>query len=129
MAIACDGDNKITLTTIVNETNLKTDKTSDVGSTKISTGTTGERDGAPAAGYFRFNSTDTSFEGYNGTNWGSVGGGATGGGIDDVFYENAQIMTVDYTLTANKHAMSAGPISIDTGITLTVPDGAVWTIV
>ena len=129
MAIACDGDNKITLTTIVNETNLKTDKTSDVGSTKISTGTTGERDGVPSAGYFRFNSTLTSFEGHDGTNWGSVGGGATGGGIDDVFYENAQTMTTDYSLTTNKNAMSAGPIEIDTGITLTIPDGSVWTVV
>lgn len=53
----------------------------------------------------------------------------TGGGANDVFYENAQIVTTNYTLTAGKNAMSAGPIIINGGVVVTVPSGATWTIV
>jgi len=98
------------------------------GAADIPVGTTGERPAA-STGYFRFNTSLTKFEGYNGTAWGAVGGGATGGGSDDIFVENGQTVTTNYTLTANKNAMSAGPISINSGITVTVPSGAVWTIV
>ena len=60
--------------------------------------------------------------------WGTAGG-ATGGGTDDVFYENAQTVTTNYTLTTNKNAMSAGPITINSGVTVTVPSGQSWVIV
>lgn len=98
------------------------------GAADIPVGTTGERPAA-STGYFRFNTSLTKFEGYNGTAWGAVGGGATGGGSDDIFVENGQTVTTNYTLTAGKNAMSAGPITINAGITVTVPSGAVWTIV
>jgi len=58
-----------------------------------------------------------------------IRGGATGGGTDDVFYENAQTVTENYTITTNKNAMTAGPVSIDSGVTVTVPSGSVWTVV
>lgn len=60
--------------------------------------------------------------------WGTAGG-ATGGGTDDVFYENAQTVTTNYTLTTNKNAMSAGPITIQSGATVTIPSGQTWVIV
>lgn len=60
--------------------------------------------------------------------WGSVGGGATGAGSDDVFYENSQIITSSYTITATKSAMSTGPITINSGIIVTVPTGSRWVI-
>ena len=103
--------------------------TTTTGSVMITAGTTAERDGSPATGYFRFNSTLSKFEGYNGSAWGSVGGGATGGGSDDIFMENGQTVTTNYTLTTGKNALSAGPLSINSGITVTVPSGQVWTIV
>ena len=53
----------------------------------------------------------------------------TGGGTDKVFYENDQTVTASYTLTTNKNAMSAGPITINSGITVTVPSGSSWVIV
>ena len=56
-------------------------------------------------------------------------GGATGGGRDQVFIENDQNVTTDYTITAGKNAVSAGPITIDDGVTVTVPDGSVLTVV
>jgi hypothetical protein len=46
------------------------------GSEILPTGTTAERDVSPSAGFLRFNTTSTEFEGYNGTAWSSVGGSA-----------------------------------------------------
>jgi hypothetical protein len=98
------------------------------GSAIIPTGDESERDGSPSAGYFRFNTDVSKFEGYNGTSWGSVGGGATGGGSDAVFIENDQTVTTDYTIAADKNAMSTGPIEVDDGVTVTVSSGARWVI-
>lgn len=58
-----------------------------------------------------------------------VGGGATGGGSDEVFYENGQTVTTNYTITNNKNAMSAGPITVNSGVTVTVGSGEAWTVV
>ena len=49
--------------------------------------------------------------------------------IDDIFYENSTTVSSDYTLTTGKNAMSAGPITIGSGITVTVPSGSTWTVV
>lgn len=59
----------------------------------------------------------------------SSSAGASGAGGDAVFYENDQSVNNDYTLTANKNAMSAGAITIENGVTVTVPSGATWSIV
>ena len=56
-------------------------------------------------------------------------GGATGGGEDKIFYENDVTVTTDYELSADTNAMSAGPILINNGVTVTVPAGQFWTIV
>ena len=102
--------------------------TATTGSAIIPNGTTGQRDGSPAAGYFRYNSTVGKFEGYNGTAWGSVGGGATGAGGDEVFVENGTTVTTSYTLTTNKNAVSVGAITINSGATVTIPSGARWVV-
>ena len=57
------------------------------------------------------------------------GGGATGGGSDEVFYENGQTVTTSYTITNGKNAMAAGPITINSGVTVTVGSGETLTIV
>lgn len=101
---------------------------SGTGAALLNRGTTAQRPTA-SAGMLRFNTTDNKFEGHNGTAWGSIGGGATGGGNDDVFYENGQTVTTNYTLTTNKNAISAGPITISSGITVTVPSGSTWVVV
>jgi hypothetical protein len=92
-------------------------------------GTTAQRPGSASSGMIRFNTTLSQFEGYNGTAWSAVGGGATGGGSDVVFLENGQTVTTNYTLTTSKNAVSAGPVTINAGITVTVPSGASWVIV
>jgi len=102
---------------------------SGTGYLDLPVGTTAQRPGTPNSGMIRFNSTLTQFEGYNGTAWGQIGAGATGGGADTVFFENGQTVTTNYTLTTNKNAVSAGPITINAGITVTVPSGQSWVIV
>jgi hypothetical protein len=102
--------------------------TATTGSATIPSGTTGQRDASPSSGFFRFNSTVGKFEGYNGTAWGSVGGGATGAGGDEVFVENGTTVTTSYTLSTNKNAVSVGAITINSGVTVTVPSGARWVV-
>ena len=100
------------------------DQTSATGSANIPVGTTAQRDVSPATGQLRFNSTDASFEGYNGTEWGSIGGGAA----DGIFYENEQAVSSSYTILATKNAMTAGPITINSGVTVTIETGARWVV-
>jgi hypothetical protein len=104
-------------------------KTSATGSSGLPSGTTAQRDGTPASGYIRFNSDNVKFEGYNGTAWTNVGGGATGGGSDAVFIENGQTVTTDYTITTNYNAGTFGPVQINSGVTVTIPTGSTWTVV
>jgi hypothetical protein len=61
--------------------------------------------------------------------WGSIGGAATGGGTDQVFVLNDQTVTTSYTIPTGKNASSAGPITIDTGVTVTVSTDSNWVIV
>jgi hypothetical protein len=100
---------------------------SGTGSITLPNGTTGQRP-TPASGMIRYNLTTSGFEGYAGGEWGSIGGGATGGGGDQVFYENELTVTTSYTLTTNRNAMSTGPITIDSGATVTIPSGQRWVI-
>ena len=79
--------------------------------------------------------TDASVSGYalvsNGSgvlSWAAAGGsGTTGGGSDELFLETDQTMTTNYTLTSNKNAMTISPV-INSGVTLTVPSGAILVI-
>ena len=54
---------------------------------------------------------------------------AGGGGTvaDDCIYENSQTISNDYTVTSNKNAMSAAPIKVDSGVTVTVPSSTTGT--
>ncbi len=90
-------------------------------------GTSAQRPSNPIKGHIRFNSTVNQFEGYSGSSWSSVGGGATGGGGDQVFIENSKYVTQSYTLSANKNASVTGPLTVGfqgtgsiSGTTLTI---------
>jgi len=72
--------------------------------------------------------TATAFSG-DGSALTGISAGATGGGSDEIFYENGQNVTTNYTITNGKNAMSAGPITIDSGVTVTVGAGETLTIV
>ena len=105
------------------------ERTGATGSLLLPAGTTAQRDVSPAAGYLRWNSSDGTAEVYSGTAWGSVGGGATGGGGDAVFVENDQTVTTNYTIPTGKNAMSTGPVTISGGVTVTVSSGSRYVII
>ena len=104
------------------------------GALTLPDGVTGDRP-TGVTGMIRFNTSLTQFEGYDGTDWRSVGGGATGAGGDAVFVETSQLITTNYTLTTGntiaekKNAMSVGPVTIGPSATVTVPSGQSWVIV
>lgn len=125
LSIAQGGTNAITASAAKISLDVITATT---GSAKLPASTTANRDVSPSAGYLRFNTTYATFEGYNGTAWGSVGGGATGAGGDQVFQENQLIVTTNYTLSTGKSAMSVGPVTINSGVVVTVPSGYSWVI-
>ena len=104
-------------------------KTTDTGSLVKPAGTTAQRDAAPQIGYSRFNTELGADETWNGTAWVPSGGGATGGGSDKTFWENGNTITADHTVKAGINAGSFGPMIINSGVTVTVEAGAVWTIV
>jgi len=72
--------------------------------------------------------TATSYIG-DGSSLTGIAAGAGGGGSDEIFWENGQNVTTNYTITNGKNAMSAGPITVDTGVTVTVGAGETWTVV
>ena len=65
----------------------------------------------------------------NGMEWVESAAGATGGGTDKIFWENGQTVTTNYTITNGYNAMSAGPVTINNGVAVTIGTGENWTIV
>jgi len=57
------------------------------------------------------------------------GGGGSGGAVNGTFYLNNQTVTTSYIIPSTQNAMTAGPISISSGATVTVSGSSVWTIV
>jgi hypothetical protein len=101
------------------------ERTGATGSLLAPVGTTAQRDASPSAGMFRYNSTTNQFEGYAAGAWSGFGG-ASGSGV---FFENNTTISSNYTISTGRNAMSAGPITINDGVTVTVPDGSSWSIV
>jgi len=94
------------------------------GSLKVPTGTSVQRSGTG----IRYNTTFGQYEGYdiNTSQWSAIGGGATGSAGNQVFYENDQVITANYTLPADKNAMTTGPITVESiEVTGTINDGGV----
>ena len=141
MVLYCNGTNVINAITSFNELDIagaldvagaltaaSDSSFTSTGAVKIPVGTTAQRP-TGADGKIRFNSDTDKFEGYDGTDWGQLGGGATGGGSDQVFVENDQVVTTNYTIPATKNAMSTGPITINSGVTVTVSSGARYVVI
>jgi hypothetical protein len=118
--------NNITITGFANAANVVASGNSQfngTGALKVPVGTSGQRPTA-ATGQVRFNTTDTQFEGYNGTTWSSIGGAAAGGAV----YENKQSIRANYTMSTDYNGESVGPITVDSGVTVTIPSGSRWVI-
>ena len=85
---------------------------------------------SPQTGQIWVDSDDGIIYVWSGSAWTEVGGGgATGGGSNKVFFENDNVVTSSYTITSGKNAMSAGPVTINSGVDVTIPSGSVWVIV
>ena len=89
-------DDQVTAAKLEHDINLP-----GTGSVGIPAGTTAQRPGTPAAGMFRYNSTDGKFEGYT-TEWGEIGGGGGAGTVTiqkDVYTGDGSDTTFDTTTT------------------------------
>jgi hypothetical protein len=98
----------------------------------IDADTLGSQAGSYYLDYTNFTNTPTILDSANITDLidsAYVNARASGGAINDIFYENSTNVTANYTITSGKNAMSAGPIIIDSGYTVTIPSGSEWTVV
>ena len=93
------------------------------GALQLPSGTLAQRP-TGVAGKIRFNTSTPGFEGYNGTNWGSIGGAQASGAV----YENKQVIASNYTMTTGYSGESVGPITINSGVTVTIPSGSRWVV-
>ena len=114
--ITCEttADGTVTITNTVTDTDTVYTHPTTAGNKHIPTGGATDQ-------YLKYDSSGTAV-------WADVSGGATGAGGDKVFMENELIVTTDYTLSTNKSALSVGPITLNTGVSVTVPTGHTWTI-
>ena len=96
------------------------------GAVKVPVGTDAQRPTA-VTGLLRFNTDATSFEGYNGTEWGAIGGG--GGATADAIYENSATIAENITIATGRNGMSTGPITVNSGVTVTVESGARYVVI
>ena len=48
---------------------------------------------------------------------------------DTAFFENSTTITADYSIASGKNAGTFGPVTINSGITVTIPSGSVWSVV
>ena len=94
------------------------------GQVKLPAGTTAQRSGSPANGMIRYNSSLSQFEGYGAGQWGGIGGAQAGGAI----MTNKTTASVSYTIASGENGLSVGPITVDSGVTITVATDQRWLI-
>lgn len=95
------------------------------GSLKVPVGTTAQEPATSSSGMLRFNTDLGSFEGYDGTIWGGIGGAQAGGAI----VTNNKEASVSYIITTLQNGFSVGPITIASGVTITVAVDSRWVII
>lgn len=94
------------------------------GSLGLPVGTTGERSSSPINGMIRYNTTLNQFEGYGNGLWGGIGGAQAGGAI----MTNKDVASVSYTIASGENGLSVGPVSVSSGVTITVASNQRWLI-
>lgn len=96
---------------------------------KISSGGTASRP-APAEGVLYCNTDTKQFEGFVNSVWQSVGSGQMlGTAVVKAVFFNAQTIAEGLTIKAGTNGGSFGPMTINDGVTVTIEDGATWSIV
>ena len=94
------------------------------GQVKLPAGTDAKRSGSPVDGMIRYNTDLDSFEGYVNGIWGGIGGAQAGGAI----ITNKDTASVNYTIPSGTNGLSVGPVTVASGITITVTSGQRWVI-
>ena len=110
--------------TVATLTSLGDGTFSGTGQVKLPAGTTAQRSGSPVDGMLRYNSDLDSFEGYVDGVWGGIGGAQAGGAI----MTNKDVASVSYTIASGENGLSVGPITVDSGVTITVATNQRWLI-
>ena len=59
--------------------------------------------------------------------WGTAG--ATGGGTDQIFWNNGQTVNTSYSVPSSTNAGTFGPITIGASATVTIPASSTWTVI
>ena len=121
------GDNSVTTTKILNNavTGAKIAMGSDAaGDTLYYNGTDYVRLAKGTAGQvLKVNSGATAPE------WGEMVGGGPSLGTDSVIRTNAKTISENITFAGTENGMSAGPVTVANGFTVTVTAGSTWTVV
>lgn len=129
MFVFNSGTNVVNAVTALNTLTVTGDVTmSGTGFVLIPKGTTAQRPLVPVNGEIRYNTDINQFEGYANGAWGQLGGGATGGGGDTVFVQNSRVVTTNYTIPVGKSAESVGPVTVNSGVSVTVSSGERWIV-
>lgn len=109
----------------VNVTNISGQANTATDFLDLPSGTTAQR-GSPTQGSVRYNTDDSGFEGYNGSAWAPIGGGNE---TTEGLWVHSNTITADYAIPSGSNGMSAAPVTVASGVTVTVPSGSVWTLV
>ena len=96
---------------------------SSTGAVTMPVGTQAQRP-TPAKGMFRFNDDTDQFEGYDGSAWGGISGAQAGGAI----LTNKSTASASYTIASGENGLSVGPITVSSGVTITVSSGQRWLV-
>lgn len=139
MAITRVRGNQISTATVAVITTLSFDSTSSV--LRLPTGDTNAQPATPSPGTIRFNTDLDSAEVYKANGggvgvggWAPVGGGGPSLGEDSVIRTNPNSIGEDIIVGSTAgdefaNGMSAGPITIENGFTVTIEANAYWSIV
>lgn len=95
---------------------------------RLAAGTTAQRSTVPTEADIRYSYTIKSPEFYDGSSWHPLNNQPTGGGSDQVFFTNSNVITANYTVPNNVNAMSAGPVTVTPGITVALLGNARWVV-
>tara|TARA_R100000781_G_scaffold44571_2_gene30287 strand:- start:391 stop:2034 length:1644 start_codon:yes stop_codon:yes gene_type:complete len=96
---------------------------------QLPVGSDAQRPSTPQAGWVRANNDSNQFEGYINSAWGPLGGGAAGGGGEQIFHLSEQEMNNSYTVPSTKNAGVFGPLTIASGVVLEISSSSVLSVV
>lgn len=91
--------------------------------------TTGSAATLTTARTLTIGNTGKTFNGSADVSWTLAEIGAVGAGAGGAIIENTNTISANYTMTSGRNGTSAGPITIASGVVVTIPSGSNWAIV